>query len=79
MNSENLLAALGGSNNVKAIQARSSRLLLEVGTVDAFDDKALLGLGVRGLVRIAPTIAHVILGPIAELMARDMKRCLGHH
>jgi N-acetylglucosamine PTS system EIICBA or EIICB component len=72
MDPDILLQALGGSGNVKSVEARSSRLLLDVVSVDRFDDEALAGLGVRGLVRIAPTSAHVILGPIAVAMEHEM-------
>jgi N-acetylglucosamine PTS system EIICBA or EIICB component len=76
MDPDALLQALGGSGNVKSIEARSSRLLLGVVSVDRFDDEALTSLGVRALVRIAPTSAHVILGPLAEAMAEDLSRRL---
>lgn len=76
MNANALLEALGGAGNVKSVLVRSSRLLLDVISVERLDDAALSRLGVRGVARIAPTAAHVILGPTAEAMAQEMDNLL---
>lgn len=77
MNTQILLEALGGAANIKEVLVRSSRLLLEVASVDRFDEAALQSLGVRAVVRIAPTLAHLLLGPTAETVGRDMTRLIG--
>ena len=68
-----LLAALGGSGNLKTVTACSSRLRLELASLAAIDEPELRRLGARGLVRCAPDRLHVILGPDAEAFAADLK------
>jgi PTS system N-acetylglucosamine-specific IIC component len=63
-----LLAALGGSANVEAVEVRASRLRLTVADAAAVDEAALRAAGGRGLVRIDPRTVHVVLGPDAEAL-----------
>ncbi len=71
-----LLEALGGAANLRRVAACSSRLRLEVASVEAFDEAGLKQLGSRGLVSIGPTVAHLIMGPVSEALSQDLNRRL---
>lgn len=59
-----LLAALGGRENVREIEAvASSRLRVRVANATAIDEKALAALGLRGVARPAADRVHVLVGP----------------
>jgi PTS system N-acetylglucosamine-specific IIC component len=60
-----LLAALGGSRNLAEAKAFSTRLVLRVNDAAIVDELALQAAGFRGVVRVAPTTWHVIVGPDA--------------
>jgi len=62
-----LLAALGGRENVREIEAvASSRLRVRVADAKAVDERALRSLGLRGVARPAADRVHVLVGPAAE-------------
>jgi PTS system N-acetylglucosamine-specific IIC component len=58
-----LLAALGGAANVKALEARSTRLRVEVESGAGVDEPALRALASRGLATPAPRVFHLLVGP----------------
>jgi PTS system N-acetylglucosamine-specific IIC component len=60
-----LLSALGGAANVRAVAVHDSRLGLDLADTTAIDAAALAALGARGLARIGPGRAHLLLGPEA--------------
>ena len=69
--------ALGGAGNLASVDACTTRLRLVVNDQGAVDAAALKGLGARGLVRPSPRDLQVVLGPIADEVAREMRDALG--
>ncbi len=71
-----LLAALGGTANVRAVAACSSRLRVDVEASEAVNDAALREVGVRGLARPKAHSIHVVLGPAADNVAQMLRDLL---
>lgn len=71
------VAALGGAANLAAIDACTTRLRLVVVDQARVDEPALKALGARGFVRPSPRDLQVVLGPIADDVAREMREGLG--
>ena len=71
------IEALGGAGNLVSIDACTTRLRLVVADQAAVDEPALKALGARGLVRPSPRDLQVVLGPIADEVAREMREALG--
>ncbi|MDN0074713.1 N-acetylglucosamine-specific PTS transporter subunit IIBC [Crenobacter sp. SG2303] len=67
------LAALGGSANLKAVDACTTRLRLQVVSNDAVDEPALKALGARGMIRPAAGSVQVVIGPEADLIADEVR------
>lgn len=67
------LAALGGTANLRAVGACTTRLRLEVEDADRLDEAALRSLGARGFVKPSPHTVQVIVGPTAELVAEQIR------
>ena len=74
--SPKLLDALGGVANVRGLQARSTRLVVELDDPALADQGALLGLGVRGTSSTALNRMQMIVGPQAEAWADDLRPLL---
>ncbi|HEX4198001.1 MAG TPA: N-acetylglucosamine-specific PTS transporter subunit IIBC [Caulobacteraceae bacterium] len=70
------VAALGGAANLVSVDACTTRLRLVVTNQAGVDEPALKRLGARGLVRPSPRDLQVVLGPIADQVAREMKASL---
>jgi PTS system N-acetylglucosamine-specific IIC component len=70
------VAALGGAANLKSVDACTTRLRLVVVDSARVDGAALARLGAMGVVRPAPTAAQVVLGPVADQVAGDIRRHL---
>jgi len=70
---EAFVRALGGNANLVAIDACTSRLRLVVADQTKVDEAALRGLGARGFVRPEPRALQVVLGPIADQVASEMR------
>jgi len=73
---EQFVRALGGAANLKAVSACTTRLRLIVGSRDAVDEPALKRLGARGMISPTPTDLQVVLGPIADAVADEIRACL---
>jgi PTS system N-acetylglucosamine-specific IIC component len=69
-------AALGGSANISTVDACTTRLRLIVADGTAVDDKALKALGARGIVRPSANALQVVLGPIADQVAGEIRAAL---
>ena len=69
--------ALGGAANLVSVDACTTRLRLVVADQDKVDAAVLKALGARGLVRPSPRDLQVVLGPIADQVAREMRDVLG--
>ncbi len=70
------LAALGGGANIVALDACATRLRLRVANQAAVDAAALKGLGAAGLVRPGPDALQVVIGPVADQLAGEMRAVL---
>ncbi|PTQ07820.1 PTS N-acetyl-D-glucosamine transporter [Sphingomonas oleivorans] len=73
---DGLVAALGGAANIKTVDACTTRLRLELVDNKATDDLALKELGARGIVRPGPGKLQVVLGPIADHVAGEIRQRL---
>ncbi|MGB5133387.1 MAG: glucose PTS transporter subunit EIIB, partial [Steroidobacteraceae bacterium] len=71
-----LVAALGGARNLVSVDACTTRLRLVVSDQAAVDEAALQSLGARGLVRPSADSLQVVLGPIADQVAGEIRDAL---
>jgi PTS system N-acetylglucosamine-specific IIC component len=69
--------ALGGAGNLTHIDACTTRLRLETVDSAAIDEPALRSLGARGVLRPSKTTVQVVLGPIADMVAGEIRAALG--
>ena len=69
-------AALGGSANITSVDACTTRLRLILANGSAADDRALKALGARGIVRPSANAMQVVLGPIADQVAGEIRAAL---
>lgn len=70
------VAALGGSKNLKNVDACTTRLRLEVVDNSLIREPELRALGARGLIKPAPGSVQVVLGPIADTVADEIRMAL---
>jgi N-acetylglucosamine PTS system EIICBA or EIICB component len=68
--------ALGGAANLVSVDACTTRLRLVMVDQSHVDEPVLRALGARGLVRPSPKDLQVVLGPIADEVAREMREAL---
>jgi len=66
--------ALGGASNLRSVDACTTRLRLEVVDSARVDAVALAALGAMGVVRPSSTAAQVVLGPVADQVAGQIRR-----
>ncbi|WP_309645545.1 N-acetylglucosamine-specific PTS transporter subunit IIBC [Phenylobacterium sp.] len=66
--------ALGGAANLIGIDACTTRLRLVLQDPQAVDEAALRRLGARGLVRPSERALQVVLGPLADQIAGEMRQ-----
>ena len=71
-----MITALGGAANLRAVDACTTRLRLEVANQSAVDEAALRALGARGFVRPSAELLQVVLGPIADQVAGELRAVL---
>jgi len=70
------VAALGGSANLRDVSACTTRLRLRVADGDAIDEAALKALGARGVLKPSAGVVQVVLGPVADAVAMDIRDAL---
>jgi PTS system N-acetylglucosamine-specific IIC component len=70
------IAALGGAANLRAVEACTTRLRLTVADAARIDEAALKPLGSRGVLRLADGAVQVVVGPIADQLAADIRQAL---
>ena len=68
------LKALGGHGNLENIDACITRLRLTLKDSSLADEKTLKALGAMGVVKLGSNNLQVILGPLAEIVAGEMKK-----
>lgn len=70
------VAAMGGSTNLTEIAACTTRLRLIVADPGKVDEPALKRLGARGILRPSPSGVQVVLGPVADTVAMEMRAAI---
>ncbi len=68
-----LVAALGGAGNLLNVDACTTRLRLRVADVAGIDEPRLRKLGARGVLRLSSNDLQVVVGPIADQLAGDIR------
>lgn len=71
------IAALGGADNLESVDACTTRLRLRVSDQGRVDEAGLRALGAMGVVRLGDNGLQVVLGPIADGIAGDIRQKLG--
>jgi len=70
------VAALGGAQNLTEVDACTTRLRLVLADNKAVDEAALKRLGARGILRSSAQGLQVVLGPIADQVAGEIRAAL---
>jgi PTS system N-acetylglucosamine-specific IIC component len=70
------IAALGGARNLKNVDACTTRLRLQVVDNALVREADLKALGARGLIKPAPGSVQVVLGPMADSVADEIRGAL---
>jgi PTS system N-acetylglucosamine-specific IIC component len=70
------VAALGGTGNIRELDACMTRLRVSIGDAGCVDDSALRKLGARGIVRLSAESLQVVVGPIADQLAGAMRQAM---
>jgi PTS system N-acetylglucosamine-specific IIC component len=70
------VTALGGAANLRSVAACTTRLRLGVVSRGAVDEPALKRLGARGVISPSPETLQVVLGPMADAVAEDIRSAL---
>jgi PTS system N-acetylglucosamine-specific IIC component len=65
--------ALGGAANLTSIGACTTRLRLTVQDQALLNEGALKALGARGIIKPSPTAVQIVLGPMADQVAVEMR------
>jgi PTS system N-acetylglucosamine-specific IIC component len=65
--------ALGGARNLVSIDACTTRLRLVIADQSVVNEAALKQLGARGIVRPSAETLQVVVGPIADQLASDIR------
>jgi PTS system N-acetylglucosamine-specific IIC component len=71
------VAALGGAGNLVSIDACTTRLRLVVDDQEKVSEARLKALGARGFIRPTAQGLQVVLGPIADAVAMEMRAAAG--
>ncbi|PTT75381.1 PTS N-acetyl-D-glucosamine transporter, partial [Pseudomonas sp. HMWF010] len=74
---EDFLTALGGAANLASVDACTTRLRLIVTGEGQVDEPRLKALGARGIVRPSERALQVVLGPIADQVAGEIRAAMG--
>jgi N-acetylglucosamine PTS system EIICBA or EIICB component len=65
--------ALGGAGNLRSVDACTTRLRLIVADQASVNESALKRLGARGVVRPSAEALQVVVGPVADQLASDIR------
>ncbi len=71
------VAALGGAANLASVDACTTRLRLIVVSQAVVSEPALKALGARGVVKPSDKALQVVLGPIADQVAGEIRAAMG--
>lgn len=67
------IRALGDAGNLRAVEACTTRLRLVLNDLNRIDEPALSALGSRGVLRLADGAVQVVVGPIADQLASEIR------
>jgi PTS system N-acetylglucosamine-specific IIC component len=67
------MQALGGAANLQTVDACTTRLRLTVRNSTGLDEAALKALGARGIIKPSANAVQVVLGPIADQVAGEIR------
>jgi PTS system N-acetylglucosamine-specific IIC component len=70
------IKALGSASNLRVVEACTTRLRLVVVDASSLDEPALKALGARGVLRLADGAVQVVVGPIADQLASEIRQGL---
>jgi PTS system N-acetylglucosamine-specific IIC component len=70
------IRALGSAANLRAVEACTTRLRLVVADAARLDEPAIKSLGARGVLRLADGAVQVVVGPIADQLASEIRQAL---
>ena len=70
---EQLLAGLGGAENITEVEPCITRLRVAVKDPLKVDEEVLTTCGTFGIVKIGHTV-QVVVGPVADKLAADMEK-----
>ena len=73
---EQIVAGLGGADNIVEIEACITRLRTEVKDASLVDEAALKAAGAHGVMR-AGSALQVVVGPEADTIASDIEDLIG--
>jgi PTS system N-acetylglucosamine-specific IIC component len=73
---EDFVTALGGARNLKQVDACTTRLRLLLADNTAVDEPMLKRLGAHGVIRSSAKGLQVVLGPIADQVAGEIRDAL---
>ncbi len=71
-NAEQILAALGGADNIIEIEPCITRLRAEVEDPSLVDEAGLKAAGAHGVIKAGPAV-QVVVGPDADTIASDIE------
>jgi PTS system N-acetylglucosamine-specific IIC component len=71
------IEALGGADNLRSVDACTTRLRLQVKDNLRVDEALLKAAGARGMISPAKGSVQVVIGPEADMIAEQMRRVLG--
>ncbi len=67
------IRALGGAGNLRNVEACTTRLRLVLSDMNRIDEPTLSALGSRGVLRLADGAVQVVVGPIADQLASEIR------
>jgi PTS system N-acetylglucosamine-specific IIC component len=70
------IQALGTAANLRTVEACTTRLRLVVTDAARLDESALKALGSRGVLKLADGAVQVVVGPIADQLATEIRHAL---
>jgi len=74
---QRVVAALGGSDNIRSIEPASTRVRVNVVDGTLVDRSAMSALGLRGMAMAAPNWVHLLVGTAAEPAAAALRSAAG--
>ncbi|HEX6398446.1 MAG TPA: N-acetylglucosamine-specific PTS transporter subunit IIBC, partial [Steroidobacteraceae bacterium] len=70
------IRALGSARNLRSVEACTTRLRLVVSDPAQLDEPALKALGSRGVLKLADGAVQVVVGPVADQLASEIRAAL---